>query len=258
MRASLRGGPARPRTLPRVRSASLLVVGDELLSGEIRDENTPWIIDRLAREGVRVVRVAVCPDVEDEVATEVRRLRALSDALLVTGGVGPTHDDVTRPALARALGVTLVPHPEAERRIRGFYGQAVTAAELEMAMLPAGARVVVGPSTGTLGFELGGVYGFPGVPVLMRDLVEGIVSDFRGAPLHRQEVITGLREGEIAPLLTRTQAEHPDVAIGSYPVLEAGAWHVRLVLRSTDAARASMVARQLREGLHRLGHGARR
>ncbi|MFM8980686.1 MAG: competence/damage-inducible protein A [Planctomycetia bacterium] len=241
-----------------MRSASLLVVGDELLSGEIRDENTPWAIERLAREGVRVVRVALCPDSELEVAGEVRRLRALAVAVIVTGGVGPTHDDVTRPALARALGVGLVSHPEAERRIRGFYGQAVTPAELEMALLPAGARVVVGPTTGTLGFELGGVYGFPGVPLLMRDLVEGIVGDFRGAPLHKQELLTGLREGEIAPLLTRTQAEHPDVAIGSYPVLEAGAWHVRLVLRASDPARLHTVAGLRREGLLRAAPGGRR
>src|SRR5687768_18620440 len=109
-----------------MRTASILIVGDEILSGEIRDENGPYLIQRVAAAGVRVQRVAACPDREEEIVAELNRLRALADAVVVSGGIGPTHDDVSRPAMARALGVPLVAHAEAEARIRGFYGALTT------------------------------------------------------------------------------------------------------------------------------------
>jgi molybdenum cofactor synthesis domain-containing protein len=235
-----------------VRSACLLVVGDEILSGEIRDENGPWMLRRLNEAGVRVARVAVCPDLEDEVVAEVRRLRALADGLLVSGGIGPTHDDVTRQALARALGVDLAMHPDAERAIRGYFGAGATESDLEMGRLPAGCSVVRGATTGALGFALAGVYAFPGVPVLLRDLVEAILPDFQGAPRQAVEVVTQQREGEIAPLLTATQGAHPELAIGSYPVLEGGRWHVRIVLRGDERAHVEQVAARLARDLAAL------
>jgi molybdenum cofactor synthesis domain-containing protein len=241
-----------------MRTASILIVGDEILSGEIRDENGPYLIQRLAAAGVRVQRVVACPDREDEIVAELGRLRALADAVVVSGGIGPTHDDVSRPAMARALGVPLVTHVEAEGRIRGFYGPLTTAAELEMARLPQGARLVHGPRTGTFGFAVSGLYGFPGVPFLLKDLTDAIVPEFRGAPLSRAEIFTNLREGEIADCLTETQRGSPEVAIGSYPVFTDGRWIVRVVVRGEDAGRVDACEQGLRAQLEGLSRSSRR
>lgn len=235
-----------------MRTASVLIVGDEILSGEIRDENGPFLIQRLAGLGVRVQRLATCPDREEDLVLELSRLRALSDAVVVSGGIGPTHDDVTRAALAVALGVPLTRHAEAERRIRGYYGAEVTSSDLEMADLPRGARLVIGPATGSFGFELSGVYGFPGVPFLLRDLTTAILPEFSGAPLVKSELHTDLREGQIAPVLSAAQRDSPDVAIGSYPVVDAGRWHVRIVLRGPTIERVSALEQRLRADLARL------
>jgi molybdenum cofactor synthesis domain-containing protein len=235
-----------------MRTAAVLIVGDEVLSGEVRDENGPFLVGRLAAAGVRVTRVAACGDREDDVVAELLRLRALADAVVVTGGIGPTHDDVTRAAVARALGLGLERHAEAVGRIRGFYGADATASDLEMALLPRGSRLLVGPSTGTYGFVAAGVYVLPGVPFLVRDLVEVLVPDFAGSPLHRVELRTDLREGELAPCLRSMQAAAPDVAIGSYPIVEQGAWIVRVVLRCPDPTRLREVESRLRADLAAL------
>ena len=232
-----------------MRSVGILIVGDEILSGEIADENGPWLIGRLGGVGVRAVRQIVVPDVVAEIATELVRLRALADAVVISGGIGPTHDDVTRPAVAQALGLPLEEHAEARERIEGFYGEAVTNAELAMALLPQGARLVRGARTGTFGFAMPGLYVFPGVPFLFRDLIEGIAPDFHAAPLYKAELRSDLREGEIAPLLAACQAGAPDIAIGSYPVCESGCWHVRIVLRGADPARVTAAADHLRPRL---------
>jgi molybdenum cofactor synthesis domain-containing protein len=232
-----------------VRSVGILIVGDEILSGEIADENGPWLIGRLGGAGVRTVRQVVVGDEEQAIAAEILRLRGLADAVVVSGGIGPTHDDVTRPAVAQALGVPLEEHDEARVRIREFYGEAVTDAELAMAAMPRGARLVRGARTGTFGFALPGLYVLPGVPFLFRDLIEGIAPDFEAAPLHRAELRSDLREGQIASLLASCQAGLPDVAIGSYPVCEGGTWHVRVVLRGLDPERVSAAAARIRPRL---------
>jgi molybdenum cofactor synthesis domain-containing protein len=240
-----------------MRTAAILIVGDEILSGEIRDENGPWMLQRLAASGVRVERLAACPDREDEIVAELRRLRALADAVVISGGIGPTHDDVTRQAMARALGLPLVPLPEAEEKIRGFFGAATTASDLEMALLPEGARLVRGPRTGGFGFHVAGLYGFPGVPFLLRDLTEAILPEFRGAPLTRVEMHTDLREGEIAVGLTEAQRAAPEVAIGSYPVFTEGRWIVRVVVRGEEAGRVSACEQDVRCRLEALARAVR-
>lgn len=229
-----------------MQSVSILIVGDEILSGEIADENGPYLMGRLGAAGIRAVRHVTVPDAEAPIVEELARLRALSDAVVVSGGLGPTHDDVTRPAVARALGVLLEVLPEAEARIRAFYGDRVTDAELSMARMPAGARLVDGVETGTFGFELAGVYALPGVPFLFRDLIEGLAPRFRAAPLHKAELRSERREGELAGVLASVQGAAADVAIGSYPVCEDGCWHVRIVLRGLDPARVSAVADEIR------------
>ena len=239
-----------------MKTAGILIVGDEVLSGEVRDENGPWLLARLAALGSRVVRVGIVPDKKEEIVQELRRLRGAADAVLVSGGIGPTHDDVTRPAVAEALGVPLEVHAEAEARVRQWYGDRTTPAELSMALLPRGARVLRGARTNTLGFAAGGVYVMPGVPFLLRDILEGCAPEFAGASLHREEIHTTLREGEIAPDLTLIPGRALDVAIGSYPVMDdEGRWTTRIVVRSTDPSRSTAVAAEVREAFTRLAAG---
>ena len=236
-----------------MRAAAILIVGDEVLSGEVRDENGPFLLARLSAGGARVVRMAAVRDVLDEIADEIRRMRAVADVVLVTGGIGPTHDDLTRPAVAAALGVPLERLPAAEAHVRRWYADATTEAELSMADLPRGSRLVAGARTSALGFAVSGVYVFPGVPFLLRDLVDGCASEFTGEPLHRAEVVTDLREGELADALTAIQAHALDTAIGSYPSLDReGVWRTRIVVRCADRARADAVAAEVREAFARI------
>ena len=239
-----------------MRTAAILVIGDEVLSGEVVDANAPFLLARLAALGARVVRTAAVRDVALDVVHEVRRMRAVADVVLVSGGIGPTHDDITRPAIAAALGVPLERHAAAVAHIRRWYGAATTEAELSMADLPRGSRLLHGATTSALGFAVSALYVFPGVPVLLRDLVEGSAAEFTGEPLHRAEVTTELREGEIAPALAALQAGALDVAIGSYPAMDAeGVWRTRIVVRSLDRARAEAVAADVLEAFARITAG---
>jgi molybdenum cofactor synthesis domain-containing protein len=231
-------------------SVAVLIVGDEILKGEIDDENAPYLLRELREAGVPVERIVTVPDRRELIVEELQRLRALADAVVVSGGLGPTHDDVTRMAVADALDRDLVVHPEAEARVRGFYAERVTDAELAMACMPRGARLVDGLKTGTFGFEVEGVYALPGVPFLFRDIVDALKASFAEAPLHRCVLETRRREGQIAPCLAAAQERSPDVEIGSYPIYEeAGTWRVRVVLRCADPERLAQVAREVESGI---------
>jgi len=230
-------------------TVAILIVGDEILEGEVVDENGPLLLHVLREAGVPVVRLVTAPDDEAAIADELRRLRALADVVVVSGGLGPTHDDVTREAVADALRTDLVRHPEAEARVRGFYADRCTEAELGMARMPRGAQLLDGLETKTFGFEVGGIYALPGVPFLFRDIVAGLKDAFAGAPVHRRVLETGRREGQIAPGLAAAQQRAPDVAIGSYPLYSKGTWRVRVVLRSSDPARLDEVAREVERAI---------
>lgn len=232
-----------------MQSVALLIVGDEVLAGEVEDQNTPYALGAFTNHGVTVRRVVLAPDDPEVLFGEVRRLRPIADALVISGGIGPTHDDQTRPALAAALGLDLVTSEEAVRRIQGFYGDATTEAELSMAEVPEGSRIITGKTTDVFGFAVAGIYALPGVPFLFRDLVDGLIADFDGSPLTKAEIRTEQREGEVAVLLADVQSRHPDVAIGSYPVFEDGTWHVRVVLRGADPAAVEALAEGLRAEL---------
>ena len=232
-----------------MQSVALLIVGDEVLAGEVEDQNAPYALRVFAAAGVPVRRVVTAPDDPEVIFGEIRRLRPVADALVISGGIGPTHDDQTRPALAAALGLELVTSEDAVRRIHGFYGDATTSAELTMAQVPAGSQIITGKTTDVFGFAVAGIYALPGVPFLFRDLIDALVEDFNGQPLHKVEVCTSQREGEVAILLADVQKDHPSVAVGSYPVFEDGAWHVRVVVRGPDRAEVDAVGVHLRAAL---------
>lgn len=234
-----------------MRTLGLLVVGDEILAGEVRDRNGPYLLDRARTLGVPVVLVVTVPDDAEAVAEALELLRARASTVIVSGGIGPTHDDVTRQAVAAVLGVGLSCHADAARRLRGFYGEDATTADLSMADLPEGAELVEGLRTSAFGFRCGDVVVLPGVPSLYADLVDGLAASWGGTPLARAEVMTPHREGEIAPVLARIQDDATDVSIGSYPELEAGRWHVRVVVRGADPDRVEAVRVRLARELAR-------
>ena len=233
-------------------SVAVLIIGDEILTAEIADENGPFLLQTLGAAGIPVKRVVTVPDVREIVVRELGNLRALADAVVVSGGIGPTHDDPTRPAVAEALGVELEKHPEAERRILGYSRGTATEAELGMAFLPEGARLLDGEKTGTFGFAVGGIYALPGVPFLFRDIARRLPEEFEARPLHRCVLETKRREGEIAPQLAALQGESLDVAIASYPVHDQSGWRVRVVVRARDEVRAEQVAAAIRSALDEL------
>lgn len=232
-----------------MRSLSLLIIGDEVLAGEVRDDNARWFLERMAEAGVHVAQVSFVRDEAEVIEAEIERLRATAEGLVISGGIGPTHDDLTRQAIAAALGRPLACHAPAVERIRSYYGDKTKEAELAMAEFPAGAVLLDGLRTDTFGIEVENVFALPGVPALFRDLVEGLLGRLEGRVPARAEVLTARREGEVAPLLAEVQADAPEVAIGSYPVLQDGRWHVRIVVRGEDAARVGAVAERLTSAL---------
>jgi len=219
------------------RSAAILVVGDEILSGEVEDRNTPFLAGRLWELGIRVGRIVVLGDRRDELASEIRGLAGAYDYVLVTGGMGPTHDDVTRQAVADALEAPLERSVEAEELLAIDYGDRLTPAEAAMAELPRGARVLRGNQRLAFAFRAGNVFAFPGVPVLLQDIFEVAAEELLSSPFHKETLWVRGKEGDFSEPLAVIQADHPEVGIGSYPVFIDGRYRCKLVLRARDEGR---------------------
>ncbi|MFN2384316.1 MAG: competence/damage-inducible protein A [Gemmatimonadota bacterium] len=222
--------PLSPRT------AALLVVGDEVLSGDVPDENTPYLTRRLWELGIQTERIVVLPDRLDEIVAEIRALVARHDYLFVTGGIGPTHDDVTRAAVATALGRPLERHAGAAATLADDYGAGITRAETAMAELPQGADLLRGSRQVAFGFRVGSVFVFPGVPGLMADIFETTAEQLLSSPFFKRTVWVGGKEGDFSETLAAIQGTHTSVAIGSYPVFVAGRYRVKLIVRARDLA----------------------
>lgn len=227
------------------RSAALVVVGDEILSGEVEDRNAPFLTRRLWELGIRVDRIVVLPDARETLAAEIAAAARDHDYVLVTGGMGPTHDDVTRQAIADALDRPLETHAEARDLLDDDYGDRLTPAEASMAELPGGARVLRGRQRLAFAFRVENVFAFPGVPVLLEDIFEVAAEELLSSPFHKETLWVLGKEGDFSEALGRIQADHPEVGIGSYPVFLDGRYRCKVVLRARDpdaleAARAAI------------------
>ena len=218
----------------RPRSAALLVVGDEILSGEVEDQNTPFLTRRLWELGILVAKIVVVGDRREAIAEELGRLAAAHDFALVTGGMGPTHDDVTRQAVADALELPLEVHAGAIELLADDYGDRLTPAEEAMARLPRGSRVLRGRQRLAYGFRVAGVFVFPGVPALLQDIFEVAAEDLLSAPFYKETLWVCGKEGDFSETLAGIQARHPAVGIGSYPVFLDGRYRCKVVLRARD------------------------
>jgi molybdenum cofactor synthesis domain-containing protein len=223
-------------------TATLLVIGNEVLSAKVTDENGPFVARRLRALGVRLLAIHVIPDDEAGIAETLSRVRAASTWVFTTGGVGPTHDDLTLGAVARALGRPLVRHAAMAELLRGWHrryhgGEELPAAALRMADLPAGTRLAGDPDHPTLVVE--NVVMLPGVPEFCRHQFDAFAGALAAPPFRLACVYVGVGEGPIAEAVDRVARAHPAVEIGSYPRFDGADHRVKLTVESKDAARVA-------------------
>jgi molybdenum cofactor synthesis domain-containing protein len=219
-----------------VPSAGILIIGNEVLSGKVTDSNSPYLCRELRELGVDVERILTIPDVIDVIAAEVRAMSAAYDFVFTSGGIGPTHDDLTMDGVAAAFGRELEPSSSIAGRIERAQGRPPNESQLKMAMIPAGASLV---DAGDLWFPVvivENVYVLPGVPELLRKKFDSIRERFRGEPFLLKNVYVKRRESEIAASLNELLHEFPELLLGSYPKIGQESFHVLLTLESRDAA----------------------
>ncbi len=240
----------------RIWTAALVVIGDEILSGRTQDKNVGQIAVWLNLQGIRLAEVRVVPDVEAAIVEAVNALRARNDYLFTTGGIGPTHDDITVDAVAKALGVPVVHHPKAVAVLESYYATrgGATEARLRMARVPEGADLIENRMSGAPGIRHGNIFIMAGVPhitAMMLDALSGTLEG--GAPLLSETVGGWVAESEVADLLRATEKAHADCQIGSYPFFREGRVGANFVVRSTDAAALSACVAALVQSLEESG-----
>ncbi|HEX8400664.1 MAG TPA: molybdopterin-binding protein [Allosphingosinicella sp.] len=223
----------------RIRTAALLIIGDEILSGRTQDRNIAPIATWLNVQGIRLREVRVVPDVHDKIVAAVNALRADNDYLFTTGGIGPTHDDITVDAIAAATGVDVEVHPKARAILEAYYETrgGITEARLRMARVPAGASLIENKMSGAPGIRHGNIFILAGVPhiaALMLDALSGTIPG--GKPLLSRTIGGWVPESEVAELLRDTERAHEGVQIGSYPFFREGRVGANFVVRATDQA----------------------
>jgi molybdenum cofactor synthesis domain-containing protein len=216
------------------KTAGIILIGNEILSGKIRDENAAYLCRELRALGVDVRRIAVIPDEVGLIADEVATFTKAFDLVFTSGGVGPTHDDVTIAGVARAMAVPVVRHPELVALLDRYYRGQVTEAALRMAEIPEGAELVTG---GTLRFPtilMRNVYVLPGVPEIFRQKFDALRERFRDQPIHLKNVFVRIGEGTLADYLNRLLESFPLLQLGSYPEFSNPEYQVKVTLESRD------------------------
>jgi molybdenum cofactor synthesis domain-containing protein len=219
-------------------TAAILVIGDEILSGRTKDRNIGYIAEYLARAGVDVREARVVPDVEAEIVAAVNALRARYDYLFTTGGIGPTHDDITADAIAKAFGVGIDEDPRAIAVMLERYKEFdLTAARRRMARIPAGAGLIDNPVSKAPGFRIGNVIVMAGVPSVMQAMLDHAIQGVKGGALMLTANVEadGLPEGVYGDALREVAEARPEVSIGSYPSFADGRFRNQIVVRSRDA-----------------------
>jgi molybdenum cofactor synthesis domain-containing protein len=241
----------------RVWTAALVVIGDEILSGRTQDRNIAQVATWLNEQGIRLAEVRVVPDESARIGEAVNELRASHDYLFTTGGIGPTHDDITVDAIAAAFGVPVVIHPEARAILEDYYRErpgGVNEARLRMARVPEGAELLPNPYSGAPGVKMGNVYILAGVPNIAASMLEALTGRLEGGrPVVSITVGARAAESDVADLLRETEAAHPGVAIGSYPFFKDGGYGSNFVIRSDDGELARETSEDLSERLRGAG-----
>ncbi len=235
-------------------TACLIIIGNEILSGRTQDANLAIIGKKCDALGIRLNEARVIADTEAEIIHTVNTCRARFSYVFTTGGIGPTHDDITAAAIARAFDVELLRNQEAINALDRYYEpKRLTEARLKMADIPAGASLIDNPVSGAPGFQLENVFVLPGVPAIMEAMFDGLANRLVGGdPIITDNVTTNLPESEIAADLGVLQEQYPDISMGSYPYFRKGKLGVNLVLRGTDATRMDAATAALSAVIVRL------
>lgn len=218
-------------------TVALIIIGNEILSGRTVDTNTAWIAENLNRMGIVLRQVRVVPDIEEDIVSAVNELRARVDYVFTTGGIGPTHDDITTASIAKAFGISTVLNAEAyDILINHYEGEEnVTAPRKKMAIIPEGASLISNPVSGAPGFQIGNVFVMAGVPRIMQAMFDDIRNRItHGKPLLSNTIACSLVESMVAEPLEKIQEDYPSVTIGSYPHFRGGILGLSIVLRSTN------------------------
>jgi molybdenum cofactor synthesis domain-containing protein len=246
-------------TESRTWTAALLIIGDEILSGRTQDKNVAQIASWLNVQGIRLSEVRIVPDVEERIVAAVNGLRAANDYLFTTGGIGPTHDDITVDAIAAALGVPVVVHPEARAMLERYYETrgGLTEARLRMARVPEGAELIANPVSGAPGIGVGNIFILAGVPHITAGMLAGLTGQIEGGrPIVSVTVGAMAPESEVADLLRETERANAGVSIGSYPFFREGRTGANFVVRSEDPELAQATADLLAASLESAGYPA--
>jgi molybdenum cofactor synthesis domain-containing protein len=233
-------------------TACLLIIGNEVLSGRTQDANLKFLAVRLGEIGIPLREARVIPDVRATIVATVNEVRARYDHVFTTGGIGPTHDDITSECVAEAFGVPWEPHPEAWRRLESHYARQsppgdFNAARQRMATMPRGARLIDNIISIAPGFTMGNVHVLAGVPRIMQAMFEALAPGLKGGPPVVSAAVhaNGLMEGRIAEGLADIQARYPDLDLGSYPYYRTGGGGVAVVAKGTDADAVKAAARDV-------------
>jgi molybdenum cofactor synthesis domain-containing protein len=221
-------------------TAAVLLIGDEILSGRTKDKNLGFIADYVTALGIDLREARLVPDVEDEIVAALNALRQRYTYVFTTGGIGPTHDDITADAVAKAFGVEIDHDPRAVEILLAYFkemGREPNEARMRMARMPKGASLIDNPVSRAPGFQMGNVFVMAGVPRIMNAMMDDVATRLtRGVPMQSRQVEFRGGEGDAAKPLGEIQKAHPSVVIGSYPFQAPDGFATNLVLRSRDAA----------------------
>jgi molybdenum cofactor synthesis domain-containing protein len=240
----------------RIWTAGLVVIGDEILSGRTQDKNVAQLASWLNVQGIRLEEVRVVPDVTARIVEAVNALRGERDYCFTTGGIGPTHDDITVDAVAEALGVAVVIHPEARAILERYYeGRGgLNEGRLRMARVPEGAELIRNPVSGAPGIRIGNLFLMAGVPHITAGMLEGLSGRLQGGrPIVSVTIGGFIPESEVAGLLREAEAAHDNVSIGSYPFFREGRVGSNFVVRSDQGDIARAVADELADSIRAAG-----
>lgn len=241
---------------PRIWTAALIVIGDEILSGRTQDKNVAQVATWLNVQGIRLKEVRVVADDMDAIIEAVNLLRARNDYLFTTGGIGPTHDDITVDAIARALEVEVVIHPVARAILDKYYATrgGLTEGRLRMARVPDGAVLIENRMSGAPGIRIGNLFLMAGVPHITAGMLDALTGTLEGGlPLLSATLGCWVAESEVAEMLGATERAHEGCQIGSYPFFREGRVGANFVIRSTDKAKLDACTQALTSALEATG-----
>ena len=239
-------------------TAALIVIGNEILSGRTQDANIQFLATALGRIGIPLVEVRVVPDVEDNIVDAINTLRTKTNYVFTTGGIGPTHDDITAASVAKAFGVELVRHEPSVEKMERYYGDKLNKARLKMADIPDGADPIETRVTSAPGFRKENVFVMAGVPTIARAMFDSVEADLaHGPPVLSRYVEAYMGEGDLADTLTAIQSEFPDVDIGSYPFFRKGKIALTVVTKGTDGDRIDQAIDKVTKSIDEMGKSFR-